>query len=316
MVFMPAVVRAAAGVVAAALLLLGCVQTSAPGRSAGAGGGDPLRVMTSFYPLEFAAHRVVGGGGDVQNLTTPGAEPHDLELTPRDVAELADADLVVYLSGFQPAVDTAVAEQVGDRAYDVARPARLDLTYRPIGEEGDESEKAGSTDPHFWLDPLRLADVADGLAVRLGRLAPADAAAFERNAAKLRRELTALDGEFSTGLADCDSSDLVTSHNAFGYLAERYGLTQRGITGLTPEDEPSPGALADVADFVAAHHVRTIYYETLASPAVAETLARETGAKTAVLDPLEGLDDASAGTDYLEVMRLNLVSLRDGQSCR
>ena len=122
-----------------------------------------------------------------------------------------------------------------------------------------------------------------------------------------------LDADYATGLASCASTDLVTSHAAFGYLAERYGLTQRGITGLRPEDEPSPGALAEIADFVTAHDVRTIYSETLVSPAVAKTLARETGVRTAVLDPIEGLDDASAGADYLAVMRTNLATLRDGQ---
>jgi zinc transport system substrate-binding protein len=250
--------------------------------------------------LQFVAERVAGDRVDVQNLTSPGAEPHDLELTPRDVADLADADLVVYLSGFQPAVDTAVDEQAEDRAYDVARSARL----------------APPSDPHFWLDPLRLADVADALAVRMARLAAADGPVFERNAATLRADLVALDGEFSTGLANCQSADLVTSHSAFGYLAQRYGLTQRGITGLTPEEEPSSGDLAKLTDFVATNGVTTVYSETLVSPAVAETLARETGVRTAVLDPLEGLDDSSAGRDYLEVMRANLATLRDGQSCR
>jgi zinc transport system substrate-binding protein len=124
-----------------------------------------------------------------------------------------------------------------------------------------------------------------------------------------------LDAAYATGLAHCASTDLVTSHAAFGYLAERYGLTQRGITGLRPEDEPSPGALAEIADFVRAHHVRTVYSETLVSPAVAKTLARETGVRTAVLDPIEGLDGASGGADYLAVMRTNLATLREGQVC-
>jgi zinc transport system substrate-binding protein len=254
--------------------------------------------VTSFYPLQFVTQRIAGDAVTVRNLTKPGAEPHDLELTPHDVAELADADLVVYLSGFQPAVDTAVAEQAST-AYDVAGAAELH-----------------AKDPHFWLDPIRLADVAGTLADRLAKLSPAHADDFRRNARILRNDLVALDTDFSAGLANCANTDLVTSHKAFGYLAERYGLTQRGITGLHPEDEPSPGDLAGIADFVRAHHVRTIYSETLVSPAVAKTLARETGARTAVLDPIEGLDDASAGADYLAVMRVNLATLREGQPCR
>ncbi len=279
----------------AAAATAGCLS---PGGSARAQGGDGAQVVTSFYPLQFIAERIAGDAVTVYNLTKPGAEPHDLELTPRDVAQLADADLVVYLDGFQPAVDTAVAEQAST-AYDVARGADL-----------------SANDPHFWLDPVRLADVADRLADRLAQLSPDDAASFRRNAGALRAALVALDAEFSAGLANCASSDLVTSHAAFGYLARRYGLTQRGITGLRPEDEPSPGALADIADFVTAHQVRTIYSETLVSPAVARTLARETGARAAVLDPIEGLHEASTGTDYLAVMRANLATLREGQVCR
>jgi len=234
----------------------------------------------------------------VHNLTKPGAEPHDLELTPRDVAELADADLVVYLSGFQPAVDTAVAEQART-SYDVAGAADL-----------------AAKDPHFWLDPVRLAHVAKTLTNRLEQLSPADAPDFRVNASSLLADLMALDADYATGLAHCASTDLVTSHAAFGYLARRYALTQRGITGLHPEDEPSPGALAEIADFVQANHVRTVYSETLVSPAVAQTLAGEAGVEVATLDPVEGLDDASAGADYLAVMRANLATLREGQVCQ
>jgi zinc transport system substrate-binding protein len=282
--------------VLAAAATAGCLGSGGSARAQGSGDGP--QVVTSFYPLQFVTERIAGDAVTVRNLTKPGAEPHDLELTPRDVAELADADLVVYFSGFQPAVDTAVAEQAST-SYDVAGAADLD-----------------AKDPHFWLDPVRLADVADTVADRLAELSPEDAARFRRNASTLRTDLMALDADYATGLAHCASTDLVTSHAAFGYLARRYGLTQRGITGLRPEDEPSPGDLAEIADFVTAHHVRTIYAETLVSPAVSKTLARETGARTAVLDPIEGLDDASAGADYLAVMRANLATLRDGQVCR
>lgn len=286
-------------VLAAALAttaLAGCAGQGDVATAGGGGGGRP-EVVTSFYPLQFVTERIAGDAVTVSNLTKPGAEPHDLELTPRDVAVLADADLVVYLSGFQPAVDTAVAQQA-HTTYDVAGAADLD-----------------AKDPHFWLDPIRLADVARTLADRLAKLSPAHADDFRRNALILRNDLVALDTDFSAGLAHCASPDLVTSHAAFGYLSRRYGLTQRGITGLRPEDEPPPGAVAKIADFVKAHHVRTIYSETLVSPAVAKTLARETGARTAVLDPIEGLNDASAGADYLAVMRSNLATLRKGQSC-
>ena len=298
--------------VASLALLTACGGSSEPapgGTSAAAGRID---VVTSFYPLQYAVQRVGGDAVTVSNLTKPGAEPHDLELSPKDVAAVDDAGLVVYLSGFQPAVDDAVKNQAAGRAFDVASAATLDRTV-----EADEGPEAGTqvTDPHFWLDPKRLADVGDAIAKRLGEAQPAQADLFTKNAAALRTDLETLDAEFTQGLASCANKDLVTSHQAFGYLAARYGMTQVGITGLSPEAEPDAATLAKVTDFVRQNKVATIYYETLVSPDVAKTVAAETGAKTAVLDPLEGISDASAAQDYLGVMRANLAALRAGQPC-
>lgn len=283
-----------------------------------------LTVATSFYPLQFATERIAGDRATVTNLTKPGAEPHDLELTARQVAEVSDADLVVYLSDFQPSVDDAVATQASDSSLDVASAARLeehDTADEDDADHADEDDADhadhdhGGVDPHFWLDPTRLSEVAAAIADRLTALDPDGATTYAANLTSLESDLAALDEEFATGLEHCASTDLVTSHEAFGYLAERYGLEQIGITGLTPDQEPSAGTLADVATFVREHDVRTIYYETLVSPAIAETVAAETGAATAVLDPIEGLTDESAGSDYLEVMRANLAALRAGQPC-
>lgn len=300
----------AVGISVASALLTGAAACSSSTDS----GGDGLRVVAAFYPLAWMAEQVAGDVARVETLTKPGAEPHDLELTPQDVATMTEADLVVYLAMFQPAVDEAVAREADDRAYDVTPDASLDLTYTPI-EEGEDSGEAGTVDPHFWLDPLRLADVGDAFAARLGDADPENAQAFLNNAATLRTSLEELDVEIATALTSCEQRDLVTSHTAFGYLAQRYDMEQVGITGLVPEEEPSPPELAAVSDFVRANGVRTIYYETLVSPAVAETLARETGATTAVLDPLEGLTDESSGDDYIEVMRTNAQTLQRGQGC-
>ena len=298
-----------------AVALAGCGGGSGPGEPAAGVDDGELRLVASFYPLQWAVEQVAGNGANVASLTKPGAEPHDLELAPRDVATAADADLVVYLKGFQPAVDAAVAQEGGGRAFDVSKVADLNLTYTPIEEGEQHADEAGATDPHFWLDPVRLATVADALADRIARLDPERASQYQTNARVLRDKLEELDGEFRDGLSACATTDLVTSHNAFGYLAQRYGLTQVGITGLTPEDDPKPSELAAVTAFVRKHRVRTIYYETLVSPAVAETVAAETGARTAVLDPIEGLTDDSQGSDYVEVMRANLATIRKGQPC-
>lgn len=274
--------------------------------------------VVSLYPVEFVTEQVGGGRVAVTNLTPPGAEPHDLELAPRDVASLSEADLAVYLSGFQPAVDEAVAAQA---------PAALDLAEHlelaPAGpdehdaddEEAHEEAHEDALDPHFWLDPLLLADAGDVVATRLAELDPEGAAEYEANAADLRAELEALDAELAEGLASCEVDLLVTSHAAFGYLADRYGFTQVGISGLDPDREPDPGAVAEVADLVREHDVTTVYSEVLVDPAVAETVAAEAGARTAVLDPVEGITDSSAGDDYPAVMRANLATLREGQRC-
>jgi zinc transport system substrate-binding protein len=297
---------------AVAALVVGC--GSAGPSVAGRGDDGALQVVASFYPLQFVASRVGGPDASVTGLTRPGSEPHDLELTPRDVATVQKADLVVYLSGFQPAVDRSVEQHGGTgTAVDVAKAADLHLADDSSDDHAHADE--GAADPHFWLDPTRLAHVTEQVAEAMAAAEPSAAAAFRERAAALVDELEALDQQYRTGLQHCASTDLVTSHRAFGYLAERYGLHQVGITGVSPESEPDPRSLAQVAAYVREHHVSTIYSETLVSPAVARTVARETGATTAVLDPIEGLTDASAGQDYLEVMRHNLQVLRKGQSC-
>ncbi len=300
-----------------AAVLAGSCSTSDSGSpvSGGAvGGAGKIGILASFYPLQWMAEGVGGDLVSVSNLTKPGSEPHDLELTPTDVAALSDIDVIVYLSGFQPAVDDAVGGSDAT-AFDAADAASLDLTYTPI-EEGEKNEaEAGDTDPHFWLDPTRLARVTESFAATMAVEDPDNAATYRENATDVVATLDDLDAELESGLGDCENKNLVTSHNAFGYFAQRYGMKQVGITGLTPETEPSAGQLAEVTQFVDDNDVRTIYFETLVSPDLAETVASEAGAETAVLDPIEGLSDDSKGDDYPEVMRSNLKAVQAGQPC-
>ncbi|WP_436537030.1 metal ABC transporter substrate-binding protein [Actinoplanes sp. HUAS TT8] len=289
-------------VLAAVAALAGCAtRAQADGR---------LPIVAAFYPLQFVSERIGGDLVRVTNLTKPGAEPHDVELSPRQVARIADARVAVYLRGFQPAVDDAIKQNADDRAYDVSGAVHLEHADDSAAEQGHEH---GATDPHVWLDPTRLAAIGDALAGRLAEADPAHAEGYRSRAAALHQQLTALDGEFSTSLATCQRHELVTSHTAFHYLAERYGLTQVGITGVDPEAEPSPRRLAEVAADARAHGTTTIFFETLVSPKVAETIAREVGARTAVLDPLEGLTDPTA--DYFSVMRSNLAALTTALGC-
>ena len=277
---------------ALALLAAGC---------AGSGAGKGQRsVVAAFYPLAFAAAAVGGSKVHVENLTPPGAEPHDVELTPRAVGRLQGADVVLYLShDFQPAVQDAVEGANGRR---VDALAGLDLK-RGAGDD------AGKTDPHVWLDPVLFSRIVQRIGTALGR--PARAAA-------LGRRLRALDREYRSGLWRCARRDFVTSHAAFGYLAARYGLHQIPITGIDPEAEPSPRRLQQLIDLVRREHVTTVFFERLVSPRLAETVARDAGAKAKVLDPIEGLtpSEEHQGADYFSLMRRNLTNLRAALGCR
>ena len=299
---------------ATALVLAACGGSE---ETATAGGGDDgVDLIAGFYPLEWAAQRVGGDRVGVTNVTPPGAEAHDVELTPRKVAAIGEADLVVYLDGFQPALDEAAAAEAGDAAWDAGSAADLiRAAEEPDSAPDDDAAGEPPLDPHFWLDPVRLAGVGDALAERLAEVDPAGAATYEENAAALRADLEALDAEIQAGLADCAVDTFVTAHDAFGYLAARYGLDVVGINGISPSQEPDPAQLADIAGLVGERGVTTVYTETLLDPAVAETVAAEAGVRTAVLDPVEGITDESAGDDYLEVMRSNLATLEQGQSC-
>jgi zinc transport system substrate-binding protein len=299
----------------AAAALLVATGAGCADKASGFGTDGRLDVVTAFYPLQFLSERIGADAVAVSQLTKPGAEPHDVELNTRQVAAISDAGLVVYLKGFQPAVDEAVKQEAADKALDVGTAVEL-LPAAEHEEEhvpGEPEHAEGSTDPHVWLDPVRFAAIADKLAQRLGEVDPARAAGYTERAATLHRELTALDTEYATALKSCARREVVTSHTAFHYLADRYGLTEIGITGISPESEPSPQRLAEVAEQAKATGTTTIFFETLVSPKVAETIAREVGARTAVLDPLEGLTEPD--TDYFSVMRSNLTALTTALGC-
>ena len=298
-----------AAVVLSLLALTGCAGTGSPsGATASAGAVD---VAVAFYPFAFVAERVGGAGANVVNLTAPGAEPHDIELTPRQVASLSTADLVVYQSGFQPAVDTALNQATPRRMVDTASFLTL-LT----GSAADHTGSAtAAKDPHTWLDPRNMVAITEHVRDALIEVRPASKDAFTANAAALVADLTALDADYRTGLARCAITSFVTSHAAFGYLATAYDLEQVAIRGLDPDTEPTAARIAEVQQLARANHVTTIFFETLVSPAVAQSVARDLGLSTEVLDPIEGITADSRGRDYLEVMRSNLTALRTANQC-
>jgi zinc transport system substrate-binding protein len=312
-----------------AAALAGLLAAGGAGCATDSGTDGSLELVAAFYPLQFVAERVGGPDVSVTGLAPPGVEAHDLELTPSQVARISRADLVVYLAGFQPAVDDAVAEHAAGANFDVAAGPHPAAGHgEETGEEHDEEHdeqtgaEPGHADPghdhdedlHIWLDPERLAGIGERLAAELGRLDPAHAVAYTRNARQLRQELATLDQQYAAGLADCQRREIVVSHAAFGHLADRYDLAQVAITGLSPEAEPGPQRLAEVIDQARTHEATTIYFETLVDPAVADVIATHVGATTAVLDPIEGLPPGGGG-DYFSLMRANLDALRTGLGC-
>jgi zinc transport system substrate-binding protein len=277
------------------LLLAGVVAGCG---SADGGGGGKTTVAAAFYPLAYAAEEI-DMGADVTNMTPPGTEPHDAELSARDVERIRSADVVLYLgSGFQPAFERAVDGADGE-AVDLLEG--IELREDPEGE--------ADADPHVWLDPLRYAEMAR----RVG-----DVLDSSDGAARFADRLERLHDDFERGLANCERREIVTSHLAFGYLADRYGLEQIALSGVSPEAEPTPRDLERLIEQVRSSGATTVFFETLVSPRLAETVAREADASTAVLNPLEGLTEKeiSSGDEYFSVMRSNLHALRQALGCR
>ncbi|WP_376770911.1 metal ABC transporter substrate-binding protein [Streptomyces lonarensis] len=381
----PRITRSAVATSAAlSVLALGACGTDDNG-GGGAGDGDgTLAVTASFYPMAFLAERVGGDHVDVTTLTSPGVDPHDLELSPRQVGALGESDAILYIAGLQPAVDDAI-EQSGvehvaevmsfvsttpetedgadqgdedhadeddhghgddDHGHDHGGEdhAEDDHGHDHGGEDhaeddhghdhadeddhghGDEDHDHGDDDhghdghhhdhdhgdgdPHLWLDPLTFAVAADGVADTLAEADPDNAEDYRKNAADLADELRVLDEEFEEGLANRETDTIITTHAAFGYLAERYGLREEAIAGLDPESEPSGARMRELHDVAERDEVSTVFFEVLASDAMAATLAEDLGLETDVLDPVEGITDASRGDDYFAVMRANLEALQ------
>lgn len=316
--------------VALLLVFAGCSPaTSSPDTgSAGAQGTTVAQsiVVASIYPFQYLASRIAGDKVAIQTLTPAGSDAHSYEMTPRQIAAVSKADLVIYQKGFQAATDKAMQQVKPKRVIETGTLVTLlpaDATLDDGDDHGspdpgsDSSSKGGyGNDPHIWLDPVNASKVASAVADQLISIDPANSETYRANAAALAADLTSLDAEFRTGLANCQRIDFITSHAAFGYLAKAYGLHQLSIAGITPEDEPSPARLAQLQALAREHGVTTIFYETLVSPDLSNTLARDLGLKTDVLDPVAGLSPQAKGTDYLSIMRANLAALRAANGCQ
>ncbi|WP_395371327.1 metal ABC transporter substrate-binding protein [Streptomyces tubercidicus] len=302
----------------AGVSVLGLLALSACSPSGGARTEDgKLRVTASFYPMEFLAQQIGGKHVEVTSLTKPGAEPHDLELSPQQTAQLGESGAVVYLKGLQPAVDEAVAQSGAKHVADAAALTSLeehgtevDGHHHTTGDNHSHSESEGGKDPHIWLDPVKYAEVAKGVNKTLAKADPDHKADYQKNTDALVKKLDGLNTAFKDGLKKRSSDTFLTTHAAFGYLAERYGLTEEAISGLDPEAEPSAKRIRDLHTLAREHHVSTVFFETIANPATAKALAGDLHLKTDVLDPLEGINAKSRGKDYFGVQRANLAALQ------
>ncbi|WP_084126849.1 metal ABC transporter substrate-binding protein [Demequina sp. NBRC 110054] len=313
-------IRSSAALAAAAssVLLLSACSTSTDDSASASSDSDLPLIAASFYPLQFVAEQVGGDLIDVLPLAQPGVEPHDLELSPATVRSLSKADLVLYLTDFQAAVDDAI-ESTGVTGLDVTDYVTLmdgdDEDEHEDEEHEDEEEEEhdhGDVDPHFWLDPTLLAEYADAVADAFGEIDPDNADTYTANAEALNTELEQIDADYTEGLASCERTTIVTSHSAFGYLAAAYGLTQESIAGIDPDTEPSPARLRELRTIVEETGTTTVFTEDAVSANVAKSLAEDAGVETTVLSPIETVAD---GEDYIEVMNTNLETLRSALGC-
>lgn len=321
----------AAACAAATALALSACSSTAPSSTSGAKDGT-LTVMASFYPLQYLAEKIGGEHVTVTSLTPAGAEPHDLELSPKTVDALSSADAVIYLAGFQSAVDEAIEQQAPKTVIDVSPAVQLveagvDANH-PSEEEDESTDEAQSSeadghedhhhdmsaDPHFWLDPVRMANAATLVGDKLAEANPANAEMYKTNAKALKDELTSLGNDLVSKTSTCQIKTFVTAHTAFGYLADRTGLTQVGISGLDPDSSPSPARLAEISQIAKDQGVTTIFTEALIDPKIAQTLADDLGISTAVLDPIESQTDPSK--DYSGVMNDNIDALTKALNCQ
>ncbi|GAA4293341.1 zinc ABC transporter substrate-binding protein [Streptomyces venetus] len=308
---------------AATALGLGAL-TACSSDSAATGNTDKFDVVASFYPMAFLAQQIGGDHANVISLTEPGQEPHDLELSTKQRAQLEEADAALFLKGLQPAVDEAVSQTGIKTKIDAATLTHLEDHgtggHSHEGEEGhseghSEEEEHGR-DPHVWLDPVKYAEIAQGVGKAFEKADPDHAADYKKNTEALVTKLNGLNSDFENGLKDTKTKVFFTNHAAFGYLAERYGLTQEAISGLDPESEPSAARVRELQQEAKADGVTTVFYETLVSGKTAKTLARDANLKTDVLDPLEGITDQSRGDDYFQVMEANLKALRTAMGAK
>ena len=295
------------------LLAVAVIAATALGVEPAGASRNKVSVAAAFYPVAFAAQKVGGTRVEVANLTPVGAEPHDIELNSEQLDRLLEAKVAFVLgSDFQPAVEKAADRRDGSTVE--LLPKLVDAKGKKVAKEG----KTGGLDPHVWLDPVLMSQLVGEVERGLAAADPKGAATYEKNAQALQDRLTALDTRYRDRLTGCTRDLLVTSHEAFGYLANRYGLRQEGVAGLSPDTEPDPARLGDLAHLARNQGVTTVFTEETVSPRIAQTLARDAGGlRTEVLSPLESLTkrERDRKADYFTLMDANLGKIATALGC-
>jgi zinc transport system substrate-binding protein len=271
--------------------------------------GTQIPVITSFYPLAFFTQQIGGDLVDVQTLVSPGIEPHDFEPTPQDIARIQKAKLFIYNgAGLETWAPRLTAELPAEKKVNPSAKIELIQTNKqPV-----------LYDPHVWINPHLATQQVDTIAAALLQVDPSHKEIYQKNATALKTKLGNLDGQFHQGLEHCQRRTIVTSHDAFKYLAQEYHLNVISISGLSPDEEPTPQKLAEISNLVKAQQIKFIFFETLVSPKLAQTIAQETGAQTLSFNPLEGLttEEIAHGQDYFSVQEQNLKHLRQALDCK
>lgn len=263
-----------------------------------------IKVAASFYPLSEFARQVGSNNIQVRNIVPAGTEPHEFEPTPKDVAEIYSSQIfLINGSSMDPWAEKIKEDLTNKGVVVVNMSEKVDLI---------------TGDPHFWLDPNIAQKEVEIVRDTLIKIDPNHGKDYQENAYTYLDSLKQLDNKYSMGLSSCKMKDVVTSHAAIGYLAKRYNFSQTAIAGLSPEEEPSPKRMGEIAQIAKEKKIKYIFFETLVSPTLAQTIANEIGAKTLVFNPLEGLteEEIIQGKNYISVMEENLVNLQTALSCQ
>jgi zinc transport system substrate-binding protein len=304
---------------------------------------NKMQVNATFYPLYYFASEIGGDKVEVHTVTPAGVEPHDYDPTAKDIAKIQKGKvLIVNGAGFEPWVEkvkedlkqnnVAVVDaseglelvegeeehhDEGTEHQEEAASAESSGPLRQSSSEASEPKEEHTLDPHVWLSPVMAKSQVKTITKGLVQADPANKDYYEKNAAALEQKLDALHMQYKTGLQSCQQRNFVTSHAAFAYLAREYDVTMVPISGVSPDEDPSAKQLAEVATFAKENNVKYIFFETLVSPKLSETIANEVGAKTLVLDPIEGIsdDDRAQGKNYFTVMEANLENLQIAMEC-